>query len=205
MTPAWRCSRASSPPSAAGSISPRRCFPRRPSRTTRKPSSGAPGPTRSASAGPRASSAFAGAARVIDLYADDLQGRMRLAAARAAIAERDFGYADAQLSDIAMLHPGAVPQEEVDLLRAPRRQERPAAWNSPSAELGRLRPRRRRARSRPRRSSRACRSGWSSASWSPARAIEALERLTILWRGDSTEIEAMGLLGRLYAEGGPLA
>ena len=143
---------------------------------------------------------FRRAARVIDLYADDLQGRMRLAAARAAIAERDFGYADAQLSDIAMLHPGAVPQEEVDLLRALVDRET-GRLEFAFAELGRL------AETAPRPVAAEAelarvQVGLELGELEPGAAIEALERLTILWRGDSTEIEAMGLLGRLYAEEG---
>jgi tetratricopeptide (TPR) repeat protein len=36
----------------------------------------------------------------------------------------------------------------------------------------------------------------------PAATIDALEELTVVWRGDDTEIEALALLARLYSEAG---
>ncbi|GGK37329.1 tetratricopeptide repeat protein [Salinarimonas ramus] len=143
---------------------------------------------------------FRRAARVLDAYPDDLQGRMRLAAARAGLAMRDFGYADEQLTDIARLHPGAVAADEVDLVRAlvdvetgrtefalaelTRLAQEGARPIAAEAELARVRL------------------ALVEDEITPDQAIEALERLAIAWRGDSVEVEAMGMLGRLYADAG---
>ncbi|WP_349371599.1 hypothetical protein [Salinarimonas sp.] len=140
---------------------------------------------------------FRRAGRMMDLYADDLQGRMRLAATRAAIGMRDFGYADDQLSDIAMLHPGAVPTEEVDLLRALVDKET-GRTDFAYAELTRLAEEASRPIAAEAELAR-IELGLALGEITPSDAIAALERLGIAWRGGDVEIAAMGLLGRLYA------
>jgi hypothetical protein len=140
---------------------------------------------------------FRRAGRVMDLYADDLQGRMRLAATRAAIGMRDFGYADQQLADIAMLHPGAVPTDEVDLLRALVDKET-GRTEFAFAELTRLAEEASRPIAAEAELAR-IELGLAIGEIAEPDAIAALERLGIAWRGDEVEIAAMGLLGRLYA------
>ncbi|MGP9821543.1 hypothetical protein ACTZWW_16125 [Salinarimonas sp. NSM] len=149
---------------------------------------------------PRAIAGFGRAERVLSAYPDDLQGRLRLAAARAGLAERDFGFSDDQLTSIARLHPGAVPTDEVDVVRAlvdtqtgrvefalaeltrlAQEGSRPVAAE---AELARVRL------------------ALAQGEMDPTEAMEALERLAIAWRGDEVEVETMGLLGRLYADAG---
>ncbi|WP_372426539.1 tetratricopeptide repeat protein [Salinarimonas chemoclinalis] len=147
---------------------------------------------------PRAIAGFGRAERVLDAYPDDLQGLLRLAAVRAGLAERDFGFADEQLTRIARLHPGAVPTDEVDLVRAlvdtqtgrvefalaelTRLAESASRPVAAEAELARVRL------------------ALAEGAMEASEAIEALEHLSIAWRGDEIEVETNGLLGRLYAD-----
>ncbi|MGJ3264636.1 MAG: hypothetical protein ACFE0R_15520 [Salinarimonas sp.] len=148
----------------------------------------------------RAITGFSRAGRVLSAYPDDLQGRIRLSAARAGLAERDFGFADEQLTSIARLHPGAVPVDEVDLVRA-LVDTQTGRIEFALAELTRLAQDARRPIAAEAELARV-RLALAEGEIEAPEAIEALERLAISWRGDDIEVETNGLLGRLYADAG---
>lgn len=137
---------------------------------------------------------------MLDAYPDDLQGEMRLLAMRAALAMRDFSFAERELTLIGQLKPGSVSRDEVEYLRAlldeaagrtdvamtslshlAQNAERPIAAEA-SLAFTRL--------------------ALQETRMSPEEAINRLETLSVIWRGDDTEIGAIGHLGRLYAESG---
>jgi hypothetical protein len=137
---------------------------------------------------------------ILDLYPDDLQGPMRLLAARAGIERGEHAYADNELIALGHLPAGSYSSQEAALLRA--RLEEATGRLDAAADLYRKvaaeaeRPVAAEATGR-----------WvalavGNGSLSPEDAIARLETLSVIWRGDDIEVATLGQLGRLYAETG---
>ncbi|BBF91853.1 tetratricopeptide repeat protein [Blastochloris tepida] len=141
---------------------------------------------------------FAAAAGVVGTLPIDMQRRMVLAATRAALEMGDFreaarvfaefetiGVPDELAAEVAVLagriaeHDGKTDEALVAYERAERAKEGPAAAEARFRVL-------------------AARLG--AGKISRDQAINELEGFTVMWRGDRTEAEALGLLGRLYVD-----
>ncbi len=136
---------------------------------------------------------------LLENYPEELQGALRLQAARAAIEMRDFVFADRELTAAAAIVEGDQ-RGEMLLLRA-RLDE---ALGRPEAAIdlyGRL------ATTAHRPTAAQAVLGWvelalqQGATDVPS-AIAKLEGLAVAWRGDDVEAATLGRLGRLYAESG---
>jgi tetratricopeptide (TPR) repeat protein len=143
---------------------------------------------------------FRRARMLLDSYPDVLQGEMRMAAIRAALALNEYPFVERELSHLALLSPGSVPRDELDLLTA----RFDMAMGRPEAAMAVFE----------RIMENGARPHASEAQWrwiqeavanetiSVDDAIARLETLAVSWRGDEVEIEAIGQLGRLYASQG---
>lgn len=151
----------------------------------------------------RWSQALTGLRRVkaqVDAYPDDLQGTIRLLAARAGLALRDFAAADAELGALAPLPLGPDAKDEAALLKA-----------RVDAGLGHLDvavPALKQVAEKAARPIAAeATLHWialalQDGSMTRDEAIGRLETLSVTWRGDDIEVRTIGQLGRLYAEEG---
>jgi tetratricopeptide (TPR) repeat protein len=142
---------------------------------------------------------FNDSAPVLETYPEDLQAFLRLQSARAGIEVRDFVHADEELKAVASIAT-AGHHDEMLLLRA-RLDEasgRPEIAVDGYRQLmdGAVRPAAARATL-----------SWIELSLQQgtldaASAIERLETLAVVWRGDDVEAGTLARLGHLYAETG---
>jgi hypothetical protein len=137
---------------------------------------------------------------VLDLYPDDLQGPMRLLAARAAVELGEHGFAENELVALGQLPAGSYSAHEAVLLKA--RLEEAAGRADVAGDLYRKVAA---EAERPVAAEAALRwvaLGVGGGSMPREDAVARLETLSVVWRGGEVEIAAIGLLGRLYAEAG---
>ena len=142
---------------------------------------------------------FNDSAAILETYPEDLQAFLRLQSARAGLEMRDFAHADGELKALASVATGRQ-HDEMLLLRA-RLDEasgRPEIAVDHYRQLmeGAVRPAAARA----------------TLSWielaldrgaiDAAAAIDRLETLSLVWRGDDVEAGTLARLGHLYAETG---
>jgi hypothetical protein len=143
---------------------------------------------------------FRRARMMLDSYPDELQGRMRIAAIRAALALNEHAFVEQELSHLALLRPGSVLSDEIALLNARfdvtmgRPEAATAALKRLSEQAGRHHASEAKLR--------LIQLALAEDSIGTDEAIAELETLAVSWRGDNVEIEAIGQLGRLYAEQG---
>ncbi|HSP23918.1 MAG TPA: hypothetical protein VLQ65_01960 [Saliniramus sp.] len=140
---------------------------------------------------------FRRARLLLDSYPDALQGEMRMAAIRAALALEEYPFVETELSHLALLSPGSVPRDEVDLLTA----RFDMAMGRPEAAIA-VFERIMEDGERPHASEakwRWLQEAVADETIAVDDAIAQLETLAVSWRGDEVEIEAIGQLGRLYA------
>jgi tetratricopeptide (TPR) repeat protein len=143
---------------------------------------------------------FRRAEAVLDRYPPELQAELRLAKARSALAMRDMTIAEREIEALAGLPAGSVDQEHLALLRAmlddvSGRPDNALVGYRPLFE----------ARSRPVAAEAQLRAvklvqAEKRSDISPDEALARLETVSIIWRGGDLEIEALGELGRLYAD-----
>lgn len=137
---------------------------------------------------------------VLDRYPPELQAELRLAKARAALAMRDMTIAEREIEALAGLPADTVDQEHLALLRAMLDD----VTGRPDNALTGYRPLFE-ARSRPVAAEAQLRAvrlvqAEKRSDIGPDEALARLETVSIIWRGGDLEIEALGELGRLYAE-----
>ncbi len=148
----------------------------------------------------QAFSAFQRAGDVLDAYPEDIQGLVRPLAIRAAVEVRDFSAAERSLNRFAMLPPEYASRQEVALLRA--RLDEGLGRTASAIEGYQLvekdddRPLAVEAMLRG--TELALRAG----ALKPDEALAKFETLSIIWRGDQTEIRALSQMGHLYGETG---
>jgi tetratricopeptide (TPR) repeat protein len=149
---------------------------------------------------PRALAGFRRAAEIVDAYPDQLQAIIRPEVARAAIAMRDQGVAERELKLLADLAPTWLPRDEVTLLRAQLDEVtgRPEAALTAYKGLFDSIHRPIAARAQLRGVQLAHRE--DDKSIKPEEAQARLETVSVIWRGDDVEIEAIGELGAMYAD-----
>jgi hypothetical protein len=143
---------------------------------------------------------FRRARMMLDSYPDELQGKMRTAAIRAAMALNEHAFVEQELSYLALLRPGSVLSDEIALLNA----RFDIAMGRPEAATAALKRLTEQA-GRPQASEaklRLIQLALADDSIGTDEAVAELETLAVSWRGDNVEIEAIGQLGRLYAEQG---
>jgi tetratricopeptide (TPR) repeat protein len=137
---------------------------------------------------------------LLERYADDLQVTMRSAAAQAALETNDLAYAAGELAAAGQLAPEGIAREGLALLRA--RLDEASGSAAAAREAYRALAA---GAERPVAAEAALR-GVSLAlrdrAIEPEAAIAQLETVSVTWRGDEIEIAALGVLGRLYADGG---
>ncbi len=151
----------------------------------------------------RAQQAMAGFRRgrtLLDAYADDLQGAMRMALAEVALEAGEIELARRETAAIRQLGADGLSRDALALLLAridlalgrpeaalaafDRLAEESARPHAAKAELLRLEH------------------GVERGTISAEEAMEAAERLVVSWRGDDVEVRTLGLLGQLYAREG---
>ncbi len=142
---------------------------------------------------------FRRSAAILDSYPEDLQGGLRLEAAEAALAMRDYVHADRELGHATLL---LSPDERsrAVLLRA-RLDEalgRPEVALDAYRQLAEAGPRPAAAEATLRHAELALQQG----AMTPSDAILRLETLSVVWRGGEVEAATLGRLGRLYAAAG---
>lgn len=140
---------------------------------------------------------FRKARPMLEAYPDDIQGRMRLAMAEAALAENEFEIVERELATMGLLAPGSVSRDESALVRAKLelvygRTEVALAALARIVEEG-SRPLA--ARARLIWTERALAEG----DITPDEAIEAFETIAVSWRGDDVELLALARAADLYA------
>ncbi|MDJ1158445.1 hypothetical protein QNA08_09385 [Chelatococcus sp. SYSU_G07232] len=137
---------------------------------------------------------------VLDAYPDDLQGVLRLHAARAALEMKDFTLAERMLKTLEQLTPSPVPRNPVTLLRARLDEATGQSEDAIAAYelLSKTEDRPIAAEAMLRGTVLALRENAIDRN----EALDRLERLSVVWRGDDIEVETLGQLGRLYAETG---
>ncbi len=148
---------------------------------------------------PRALAGLRRAGEIIDAYPEQLQAPIRLQTVRAAIAMRDLGVAERELSILASLAPNWLPRDEVELLRA----QLDDASGRPEAALAGyralfespLRP----VSARAQLLAVQLVDREHDTSMSPEETLARLETVALTWRGGDVEIEAIGELGAIYA------
>ncbi|KRE00213.1 hypothetical protein ASE63_09005 [Bosea sp. Root381] len=143
---------------------------------------------------------FRRADAILDRYPPELQGELRAAKARAALAMKDITTAEREIDALDALPGGTVDNENLALLRAilddvGGRPDDALAGYKPLFE----------ARSRPVAAEAQLRAvrlvqAEKRSDISPDEAMARLETVSIIWRGGDLEIEALGELGRLYAD-----
>lgn len=143
---------------------------------------------------------FRRADAILDRYPPELQGELRAAKARAALAMKDITTAEREIDVLDALPGGTVDKENLALLRAMLDD----VGGRPDDAMAGYRPLFE-ARSRPVAAEaqlRAVRLAQAEkrSDISPDEALARLETVSIIWRGGDLEIEALGELGRLYAD-----
>lgn len=143
---------------------------------------------------------FRRAEAILDRYPIELQAELRVAKARAALVMRDMTIAEREIDALAGLPAGTVDQENLALLRAMLDD----VGGRPDNALVGYRPLFE-ARSRPVAAEAQLRAvrlvqAEKRSDISPEEALARLETVSIIWRGGDLEIEALGELGRLYAD-----
>jgi tetratricopeptide (TPR) repeat protein len=149
---------------------------------------------------PAALAGFRRANLVLDLYPDDLQGPMRLLAARAGIELREHAYAENELIALGQLPAGSYSRHEAALLRA--RLEEAAGRADVAIDIYRKVANEGERPVAAEATLRWMALGVDNGSVPADEAIARLETLSVVWRGDDIEIATLGRLGRLYAEAG---
>lgn len=143
---------------------------------------------------------FRRAETVLDRYPPELQGDLRTAKARAALAMSDMTIAEREIETLAGLPGGTVDPEHLALLRAMLED----VGGRPDNALAGYRPLFE-ARSRPVAAEAQLRAvrlvqAEKRSDIAPGEAMARLETVSIIWRGGDLEIEALAELGRLYAD-----
>jgi hypothetical protein len=138
-------------------------------------------------------------AAVLDTYPDELQAPIRLIAVRAALHQRDFGQAEAELNLLATLDAPPPVRDEALLLKA--RLDEAAGRGDVALDVFRHL-----AQTAERPVAAEAGLAWvrqalAQGTMEPAEAMARLETLAVVWRGDEVEIGALGDLARLYAQG----
>lgn len=137
---------------------------------------------------------------LIDLYPEDLQAAFHLAAARAAIESKEWGYAERALAAAGEQSREAGVSDEIALLKA-RIDEGTGREDVAEESYRKLAE----SAERPIAAEAALR--WPALalarrSMEPEEAVARLETASVAWRGDEVEIGALGQLGRFYAQSG---
>ncbi|WP_054207239.1 hypothetical protein [Bosea vaviloviae] len=148
----------------------------------------------------QAMAGFRRAETVLDSYPVELQGELRAAKARAALATRDMAVAEREIDALGEMPAGTIDKEQIALLRAmlddgSGRPDNALAGYKPLFEAL-SRPVAAEAQLRAVRLVQAEKRNDINADEAMAR----LETVSIIWRGGELEIEALGELGRLYTE-----
>lgn len=147
---------------------------------------------------PRALAGLKRGAEIIEAYPDALQGVIRREFARAAIALRDLGVAERELTVLGSLAPKHAVRDEVEFLRTQLDEAsgRPEAAMAGYKALFNSDHRGIAARAQLKAVQLADREADGSI---PAEeALARLETVAFTWRGDDVEIEAIGELGAIY-------
>jgi tetratricopeptide (TPR) repeat protein len=137
---------------------------------------------------------------LIEIYPDDLQVVLRIAAAKSAIEMKDFGFAERELAAAGQLRPEPAAWDEIALLKA--RLDEAGGRGDVALEAYR---RLAEEADRPLAAEASLRRvglALAEHALAPEEAIDRLETLTMIWRGDEVEVGTLGLLGRLYAQAG---
>jgi hypothetical protein len=137
---------------------------------------------------------------VLDLYPDEVQGPLRLLAARAGLEMKDHTYAENELAALDHVAASAFSPHEVALLRA--RRDEAAGKAELAAETYRKLAAEAERPVAAEATVHLVSLGLRTGSMSRDEAIPRLETLSFVWRGDEIEITTLDLLGRLYAEEG---
>lgn len=137
---------------------------------------------------------------ILDRYPVELQAPLRLAKARSALASNDLTIADREIEALSTLPADMVDQEQLALLRAMLED----AAGRPDNALAAYRPLFE-ARSRPVAAEAQLRAvrlvqAEKRNDINADEALARLETVSIIWRGGELEIEALGELGRIYAD-----
>ena len=149
----------------------------------------------------QAMAGFRQAEAILERYPLELQSELRMAKARAALATQDMAVAEREIGTLGTLQADTVDQEELGLLRAMLDE----AAGKPDSALAGYKPLFE-ARSRPVAAEAQLRAvklvqAEKRADIGPDEALARIETVSIIWRGGELEIEALGELGRLYADG----
>lgn len=143
---------------------------------------------------------FRRADTILDRYTPELQGELRAAKARTALAMKDMTTAEREIDALAGLPGGTVDKENLALLRAMLDD----VGGRPDVAMAGYRPLFE-ARNRPVAAEAQLRAvrlvqAEKRSDISPDEAMARLETVSIIWRGGDLEIDALGELGRLYAD-----
>jgi hypothetical protein len=147
---------------------------------------------------PQAIAGFRRSAEVLEAYAEDLAGPLRLAATRAAIETGDLAGAEAQLGLIERMPGDVVPREDLAFARvrldeaAGRAKEAMRGYERVIEQGG--------SRSWAEATLRLSMLGERSGDLPTDQAIRRLEMLAMAWHGDEIEIGTTVELARLYAK-----
>ncbi len=143
---------------------------------------------------------FVQVGEVMDALPEDLQEIVRPLAIRAAIEARDFKAAEIGLNQFAKLPPDFASRQQVALLRARLDEGLGRAANAIEGyqlvERDDVRPLSVEAMLR------GAELGLRVGALKPDEALAKFETLSIIWRGDQTEIRALSQMGHLYGEMG---
>lgn len=136
----------------------------------------------------------------LDRYPAELQAPLRLAKTRSALALNDMTIAEREIATLAALPADRVDQEELALMRAMLED----GSGRPDNALAGYRPLFE-ARSRPVAAEAQLRAvrlvrNEKRSDINADEALARLETVSIIWRGGEIEIEALGDLGRIYAD-----
>jgi hypothetical protein len=149
---------------------------------------------------PLALAGFKRTQETLDAYPDELQAMIRPAIVRAGLEMRDLSEAERALDILSRLPQELQPEAEIQLLRA-RLDEATARPEIALAHYEAVR----KGANRPAAAEATLRGtllALKEKTINAADAMQRLETLTVMWRGDDLELRAMGALGRLYAEAG---
>jgi tetratricopeptide (TPR) repeat protein/cell division septation protein DedD len=148
---------------------------------------------------PKALIGFRRGAEMVNAYPEQLQVLVRREIVNAALAMRDQALAEREITILASLAPTWLPRDEVELLRA---QLDDMNGRTEAALLGYkslFNSYHRGVAARAQLKGVQLADREKDKSISPDEALERLETVSFIWRGDDVEIEAIGELGSIYS------